>query len=797
MIESFFDPRRGIASRVNLWGIEDKGLIWGTAGQAAFAYDIAPGVDLLLESGGGMNDYIRQAQSMLGMLPEGASLTCLIEAGETPKHHHADASRKKALETDGPFKALLEARATMLQSARLMQRRQSLFLGIEHPLAAGKMSAKIFLPSKECAVQEKIQGVKDRLIALESNLFGQIGPLKTQAKRLDRNEVLGLYWRLLNPSRAKQEGQPISYLEQTSLRSQLCASAAQSKKSHFWIDGKYFSAVSMFSFGEEMELGSMDKFIRRLPPESCLLINFLAIDCERALQQLKKSQRLSFSLVSLGGVKNYEAQIKSGELDEIITLIRDRGERLLLTSLFTLASGVDEDALASSLSRITMAFRDCLGCEAVVEDLLHERMFFSRLPLSVHHCPRKRLVTTEIAAYLAPFSSTWRHQEPCGAIFETAEQEIFSFGPFVEDSPRHGLVIGSTGSGKSFSMNYLIMSLLAGDPAMRFVVIDIGGSYKRLCHYLGGDYFEVCLSEQFAINPFPAKEVMLAADGSFDSDLLGYLRILIQKMLLRPVTQIEKRLLEAALRRLYGESVQDTPMLGEFVKTLEELGGQSDDCQEALRLARELKLYSEGIYGKILNSPSQIKPFSGRLTVFDLAHLKDHRELQVPLIFMISFGLTQTLKDKAIKKVIVIDEGWEFFNDETASDLVSRLYRTARKFNAAIISVSQSPQDFLTSQASTAMIANAEWKIFLRLAMGHEALEAFGLNPAQIEATKGLSIKQHEYAEMLLTFGDRSRVLRLRPTELEYRMATSNAQESAVIEACQEEARVGVLAGSV
>ncbi len=36
----------------------------------------------------------------------------------------------------------------------------------------------------------------------------------------------------------------------------------------------------------------------------------------------------------------------------------------------------------------------------------------------------------------------------------------------------------------------------------RLFVIDIGGSYKKLTEVLGGEYFEINLSHQYALNPF-------------------------------------------------------------------------------------------------------------------------------------------------------------------------------------------------------------------------------------------------------------------------------------------------------
>ncbi|MFC1521882.1 ATP-binding protein [Elusimicrobiota bacterium] len=771
-------------NHLNLWDIAEDGMVWGTSAEAAFIYEILPGTDVLLESESSLTNHIRQIQSLFCVLPAGASLTFLVE--KTPaKAKVIETMEEKSLRADGAAKDILKSRIELLKSRSILDRKQYLILSLGRVdfLALNLLPSIMFKLNKTAKdLENKIRGIKDELLTLEATMIAQLGSMAVGARRLNREQAIHFYWARLNPQRAQTQESPCVLRKELTLRSQVCLSAGRCEKDHLWLDGKYFAGVSLFSFAEEIELGSIENLIRRLPEGSTLGARFMAVDSEKALDRLKKSQKRTSSLVFFGGSKNYEAQARSEELDEFITSVREKGEKPMLFSGFIMASAKDKEELRAETYRATSTIRESLGCESVIEDLGHKRMFLTCLPFGEKTAIRRLITKSEIGAYLAPLSAPWRGTGQTGMAFDTPETDMVHVDPFSEETPKHGMVIGTTGSGKSFAMNYLIMSLYTSDENTRFVVIDIGGSYKRLCHALGGDYFEVSLSEEFAINPFPAKEAILDSQGNLETDLLGYLRILIEKMLSAKARQTEKRIIEAAIRRLYTQSEKNSPSLGDFVGILSSFGSGDDDAREALSMARDLRLFTEGVYGKILNSPSRIDPFSKRITVFDLANLKEHKELQAILIFMISFGLARTLKDKAARKIVVIDEGWEFFNDSSASELVSRLYRTARKFNAAVVSVSQSPKDFLKSQASTAMIANSDWKVFLKLAMGHDALPEFGLNPAQIEAAKSLELKKRQYSEMLFTFGNNSRVVRLRPSPLEYSIATTNAEELALIQ---------------
>ena len=72
----------------------------------------------------------------------------------------------------------------------------------------------------------------------------------------------------------------------------------------------------------------------------------------------------------------------------------------------------------------------------------------------------------------------------------------------------HTMILGRTGAGKSFLLNFLITNLQKYDP--HTFIFDLGGSFESLTHLFGGSYVRVGLeSGDFKINPFslpPTKE---------------------------------------------------------------------------------------------------------------------------------------------------------------------------------------------------------------------------------------------------------------------------------------------------
>ncbi|MYG35487.1 MAG: DUF87 domain-containing protein, partial [Gemmatimonadetes bacterium] len=110
-------------------------------------------------------------------------------------------------------------------------------------------------------------------------------------------------------------------------------------------------------------------------------------------------------------------------------------------------------------------------------------VWFARLPAQ----PRKRqvrrvFVSAGLAACLAPVfgpprgNRKSRHldREPL-AVFETPWRTPYRYDLFAGDVG-HTLILGATGSGKSFTLNFLLVEALKYDP--RILILDLGGSYR-------------------------------------------------------------------------------------------------------------------------------------------------------------------------------------------------------------------------------------------------------------------------------------------------------------------------------
>mgnify|MGYP001586038825 CR=1 FL=1 len=132
---------------------------------------------------------------------------------------------------------------------------------------------------------------------------------------------------------------------------------------------------------------------------------------------------------------------------------------------------------------------------------------------------------------------------------------------------------------------------------------------------------------------------------------------------------------------------------------------------------------------------------------------------------------------------LVLDECWSFLRDEPL--LVQRAFREFRKFNGAVVAITQSLQDFLTDESGRSIFQNAPVRILLR--QGEDLTPyrgMLGLNPTELELVHRLYQKRGEYAECLVKTPYLSRLARLVPRGEEHEwLRTDNLREERIREA--------------
>jgi type IV secretion system protein VirB4 len=324
----------------------------------------------------------------------------------------------------------------------------------------------------------------------------------------------------------------------------------------------------------------------------------------------------------------------------------------------------------------------------------------------------------------------------------------------------HTMIIGMTGSGKSFFLNFLEMNAQKYNPLT--FIFDIGGSFQSLTEIFGGTYLNVGKeSRDFRINPFslePTPENL--------QFLAAFLRVLIEGNDKRfQLDYREERKVWEAVERMYTVP-QEQRTLSTFANIIGELSE---------RLHRWTR---EGQYGFLFDNAEDTLTFS-RFQTFNFAGWGDTPDVLEPLLFYVLHRAANEIVDPArleTFKTFLIDEAWLFIKNEVIRDYVISAQKTWRKHNAAMILATQSLKELEDSGMLSIVAESCPTKIFLaNPEMNREVYaEAFHLNDTELEIIANLVPP----GEMLIRKAQSSKKVRLNVDSVSYWIATNNARDN-------------------
>ena len=261
----------------------------------------------------------------------------------------------------------------------------------------------------------------------------------------------------------------------------------------------------------------------------------------------------------------------------------------------------------------------------------------------------------------------------------------------------HTMILGRTGAGKSFLLNFLITNLQKYDPWT--FIFDLGGSFESLTQLFGGSYVKIGInSSDFRINPFslpPTKENL---------DFLAlFVKVLLQGSSPIDLEPGEERDLYQQIENLYSVDPQ-LRTLGVLANTL------------GHRIADRLAKWTRGgQFGFLFDNSEDTISFS-RFQCFDFQKMSQYPEILEPLLFYILHRANSVISDREIStvfKAFFIDEAWVFLKNPSIQRYIVEALKTWRKANAAMILSTQSLDELRRSEVLDVIIESCPTKIFL------------------------------------------------------------------------------------
>ena len=112
---------------------------------------------------------------------------------------------------------------------------------------------------------------------------------------------------------------------------------------------------------------------------------------------------------------------------------------------------------------------------------------------------------------------------------------------------------------------------------------------------------------------------------------------------------------------------------------------------------------------------SNVPDLENAMTVFELAELKGRGDVQAVVLMLVVFLSTQRMYHgpRTRAKAIVIDEAWDLLSGEDSKAFLEGAARRARKYRGALVTGTQSVNDYYANPAARAAWENSDWVIFL------------------------------------------------------------------------------------
>jgi len=670
--------------------------------------------------------------------------------------------------------------------------------------------------------------IRERLI---QSLMGYRIP----AVPMDDQEIFALVYRYFNPALAlsrvpeyrptwqrypREAIRRIESLRPPTLRAQIAKSEVDnSYRDVLYVGGMWAGILSLYTVPDETYAEMGDILARAGGSRFYLVIDFLHERHEIAIRALKARARRYYAATQSGTYVDPNVRVGQEETEGAITHISQTGDHVFQVGVSLILLDRDRRRLEGRISQAMSALAQVPGnpFRVLRNGLLSP--WLNLAPFSGRVAEEKVYLLETNAAHFFPTTGAWKGSPRPVALFQNRQGALVYVDPFDKRMRNYnGIVVGGSGSGKTFAVQYLISELLK-DEQVSVVILDRGRNYQALVEAFGGAMVDIRPGAGTSVNPFDLEEGENEPSAEKKADLLKIIRAMIPPGEDKVQEAIENAILEAAIEQTYkrrttvdikdGKEVKvyEGATLSDLVKvllTLDFLGERSLSPAEkevARGLALRLQSWTgDTPLGSFVDRPTNVPVARARVVSYELEGLDAYEGLDVVgtmlianLIWKRAFEGKKRGEERRV--LVVLDEAWKVFKNRFAASLVEELYRRFRHLGGGIWSITQSLQDF-TGESAGRIVQNTTWFFLLRVQGEDEYIQnLFKLPDRAMSVFRTLGGVKGRFSELMVwsVRDDRYEgdVLQLWPTAYDYWLFTSTQEEAAKRRKLAEE--VGIL----
>ncbi|MGI5873748.1 MAG: VirB4-like conjugal transfer ATPase, CD1110 family [Bacillota bacterium] len=572
---------------------------------------------------------------------------------------------------------------------------------------------------------------------------------------------------------------------------------------------KDFIAPDSFEFatGESFSIGGKRCracFLQILAPELSdrILSDFLDMESSiivtmhiQSVDQVKAIKTIKRKITDLDKMKIEEQKkaVRSGydmdiipsdlatygsEAKKLLQDLQSRNERMFLLTFLVINTADTKPQLRINWLQAS-SIAQKYNCALTKLDFRQEEGMMSSLPLGLNQIEIQRGLTTSSVAIFVPFTTQELFQTGKEALYcgiNALSNNLIMVDRKLLKNP-NGLILGTPGSGKSFSAKREIANvfLVTNDD---IIICDPEAEYGLLVEHLGGQVIKISPTSTDYINPmdlnlnYSEDENPLSLKSDF---VLSLCELIVGgKEGLQPV---EKTIIDRCVRLIYRNYLNDPrpenmPILQDLYDEL-----RRQDEKEANYLATALEIYVTGSLN-VFNHRTNVD-IKSRVVAYDIKELGKQLKKIGMLIVQDQVWNRVTVNREAHKSTrYYIDEMHLLLREEQTAAYTVEIWKRFRKWGGVPTGITQNVKDLLSSREVENIFENSDYIYMLNQAAGDRQILSKQLNIS----THQLSYVTHSgegegllfYGNIILPFTDHFP----RDTEL-YRIMTTKPQEVA------------------
>lgn len=503
--------------------------------------------------------------------------------------------------------------------------------------------------------------------------------------------------------------------------------------------GGIFGAVSFLSITASDLSDQLLKDLLDMDSSQIVTMHIQSVDQNKAIKTVKRT----ITELDRSKIEEQKKAIRAGyDMDilpsDLATYGRDakallkelqsQNERMFLVTFLVLNTGRTEQELENNVFQAS-SIAQKHNCSLCRLDYQQEQGLMSSLPLADNQIEIQRGLTTSSTAIFIPFTTQELYQSGKESLYyglNSLSQNLIMVDRKKLKNP-NGLILGTPGSGKSFSAKREITNafLVTADD---IIICDPEAEYAPLVQRLKGQVIKISPNSTQFINPmdinsnYSEEENPLALKADF---ILSLCELVVGgKEGLLPV---EKTVIDRCVHLIYRRYFADPrpenmPLLEDLYEAL-----LQQEEKEAHHVATALEIYVKGSLN-LFNHRTNVD-VNNRIVCYDIKELgKQMKKIGMLVVQDQVWGRVTANRSAGRSTRYYVDEFHLLLKDEQTAAYSVEIWKRFRKWGGIPTGLTQNVKDLLSSREVENIFENSDFVYMLNQAAGDRQILAKQLN---------------------------------------------------------------------